>query len=146
MSVTDATTPAQTTHTVTVDGTPYGGGPVSGEGNHLVEVVATDGAGNTATASVGFVVDTIRPVFSALLPEHGSVGRTTPIAVSGRVSADTESVTVSGQPATCAGGAFSLAGVSLSEGPNDLLLVATDRAGNEERTTLGSSSTRRTRP
>ena len=36
-----------------------------------------------------------------------------------------ESVTVSGQPATCAGGAFSLAGVSLSEGPNDLLLVAT---------------------
>jgi len=82
------------------------------------------------------VVDTIRPVFSALLPEHGSVGRSTPVTVSGRVSADTESVTVSGQPATCAGGAFSLSGVSLSEGPNDLLLVATDRAGNEEKTTL----------
>ncbi len=136
VGVTDATTQAQTTQTTTLDGAPYAGGAVSAEGSHRVEVVARDGAGNTATASVTFVLDTVEPVFSSLLPPAGTIGRTTPVTVSGQVSADTVTVTVGGQAAACSGGAFSLAGVALAEGPNDLLLVATDRAGNQGTATL----------
>lgn len=135
-SVTDVTTPARTTHTTTLDGSLYAGSPVANEGSHRVEVVATDGAGNTATATATFTLDTTSPVFSALLPADGAVGRTTPVTVSGQVSADTESVTVAGQVATYAGGAFSRSGVVLTEGPNDVALVATDRAGNHGTRTL----------
>ena len=128
--VTDATTPAQTTKVVRVDGVPYGGGPVTGEGAHLVDVVATDGAGNVATASISFTLDTTRPAFRDLLPADGSVGRAATVTVSGAVSADAVGVTVNGLPASLAGGAFSLASVVLSEGENAVALRAVDGAGN----------------
>ncbi|MBK6406030.1 MAG: hypothetical protein IPF66_13840 [Holophagales bacterium] len=130
VQVIDATTPAQTTKVVRVDGVPYGGEPVTGEGAHLVDVVATDGAGNVATASISFTLDTTRPTFRDLLPADGSVGRMATVTVSGSVSADAVGVTVNGLTANLAGGAFSLAGVTLAEGENAVALNAVDGAGN----------------
>ena len=136
VSVTDATTPSLTTYRATLDGGAFAGGVVAGEGAHRVEVTATDGAGNSAAASAAFSIDTVAPVFSALAPPQRSVIATSPVTLSGQVSADTESVTVGGRPATYAGGSFSLTGVPLAEGPNDLEIVARDRAGNRGTETL----------
>ena len=128
--VTDATTPERTTKVVHVDGAPYGGGPVTGEGAHRVDVSATDGAGNVATASVPFTLDTTPPAFRELRPVDGSVGGSSTVTVSGSVSADAVTVTVNGLAASLAGGAFSFAGVALSEGSNTVALRAVDGAGN----------------
>ena len=128
--VTDATTPGRVSKVVQVDGSPYGGGPVTGEGAHRVDVTATDGAGNLATSSLPFTLDTIPPAFRDLLPANGSVGRIATVTVSGGVSADAVSVTVNGLAASLAGGAFSVAGVRLSEGENIFTLSAVDGAGN----------------
>lgn len=134
--VDDATTPAQTTKVVLVDGGTYAGGPVTGEGAHRVDVTATDGAGNVATATVPFTLDTASPEFSDLLPPREWVGRTATVTVSGRVSADAVSVTVNRVPAALGRGAFSLAGVGLVEGANVLELRAVDAAGNVGADTL----------
>ena len=83
-----------------------------------------------------FTLDTTAPTFSDLLPTDGNVDKVSPVTVSGRVSADATLVTVGGQPAALSGGAFSLPGVALVEGPNTIALSATDRAGNAGPATL----------
>ena len=134
--VTDVTTPERTTKVVHVDGVPYAGGPVVGDGAHRVDVVATDGAGNVTTVSIPFTLDTTPPTFRDLLPADGSVGRTATVNVSGTVSADATSVTVNGLAALLAGGAFSFSGVVLAEGENAIALRAVDGAGNAGTTSL----------
>ncbi len=129
--VTDTTSPDRIRVVVQVDGASYGGGPVTGEGAHHVDVTATDRAGNVATATVPFTLDSTPPEFRDLLPVDASVGRIATVTVSGRVSADTVSVTVNRVPASLARGAFSLGGVALVEGANSLDLWAVDAAGNE---------------
>ena len=136
VTVADATTQAGTTRTVLVDGTSYVGGAISGEGVHRVDVTARDGAGNSSAAAVSFTVDTVPPAFSDLLPADGTVTKTTPIVVSGKVSSDTTGVTVGGSPSTLSGGSFSLSALAITEGPNAIALNAVDRAGNVGTSTL----------
>lgn len=130
VTVSDAVTPGGTTKTVTLDGVPYAGTPIASEGGHRIDVTARDGAENVSTASVRFTIDTAAPTFSELLPADGSVGKATPVTVSGSVSSDALEVRVNGQPATLSGGRFSLGGVTLAEGTNTIALAALDRAGN----------------
>ncbi|MBS3817562.1 MAG: S8 family serine peptidase [Candidatus Thermoplasmatota archaeon] len=51
------------------------------EGNHTIEVRATDEAGNVETQGVNFVVDTRRPVLNIVGPEEGSIFNSGPITV-----------------------------------------------------------------
>jgi hypothetical protein len=51
------------------------------EGSHTVSVRVTDNAGNTATASVTFMVDTVNPTLTINLPEDGTETRDTTVTI-----------------------------------------------------------------
>jgi len=74
--------------------------------------------------------DTTPPDVSIATPIDGRITNESPVTVTGTVTPDTVSVSVDGQAATLTGGAFSLAGVVLAEGPNTIQVRATDGAGN----------------
>ena len=119
----------------TVDGVAYApGASYDTEGWHTVHVVATDGAGATATADASFGVDLSPPAFADLDPASGSVIDVSPVVVTGQVSEDTVEVLVGGVAATLgapAGGMrpFTSAAITLVEGPQVVVLVATDGVG-----------------
>jgi hypothetical protein len=100
----------------------------SADGTHTIAAVATDAAGNTASASVSVTVDTLAPALSVSAPAYALTNLATATVV-GTTEAGA-AVTVNGATATVgAGGAFS-ASVTLAEGPNTITVVATDAAGN----------------
>jgi hypothetical protein len=100
------------------------------EGVLLVVVRATDLALNVAQVVRTVHVDREAPVLVSVSPTSGGATREGSIVLGGTVlDASPVTVTVGGTSVEATGGAWS-AGVLLSEGLNELLIVARDAAGN----------------
>lgn len=96
------------------------------EGPNLLDVVAQDAVGNSATATRLVARDTQAPVISVELP---ALAGSTPLVLTGSTEPGA-TLTLNGSPLTVGSdGSFS-ASVALAEGANALLFVATDAAGN----------------
>ncbi len=121
---------------VLVNGTPFPSGTiVAADGAYRLDVTAKDAAGNLSSLSLTFSIDTRPPKIGNLLPAAGSVLRDSAVTVSGSCD-DAVSVTVNGTPASVAGGAFSVTGVTLTKGVNAIVIVAKDAAGNSASASL----------
>ena len=114
------------------------------EGLNTIDLLATDVAGNTTTATLSVTRDTVTPTFSNVTPANGSTVPNPNVVIAGGVS-ETATITLlrNGTPlGTSQAQAFSFP-ATLSAGANDFVLIAADRAGNQAsyplRITLGSS-------
>ncbi|RMH21420.1 MAG: hypothetical protein D6696_05820, partial [Acidobacteria bacterium] len=113
-----------------LDGAPFApGSTVGATGQHLLEVTATDEAGNATTAVVAFSVDQTAPILSQILPPSNSVQREAEVTISG-VAMGATSVTVDGRPAQLAGEDWTIGPLPLVEGSNRFVIVASDDGGN----------------
>ncbi len=116
-----------------IDGAAYAlGSSFGSEGFHTIEVTATTGT-ETASATSTFSIDFSAPDFYDVQPPNNTVLGINVLTLSGQVSADAVSVTVSGVPASLGDPSgdwrsFS-AGLNLIEGVNTLILHAEDGAG-----------------
>jgi hypothetical protein len=105
------------------------------EGTNTIDLIATDGSGNTATTSVVVVRDSTAPALTLLRSSAGLLTSDGITVISGVVS-EAAYVTVGGIPADVhADGSFSVP-VSLVEGSNDIDIDAADDAGNTGSSTL----------
>ncbi|PLX96270.1 MAG: hypothetical protein C0621_02340 [Desulfuromonas sp.] len=113
--------------TKTLSGTPDAG--VGGA--YTVTLQVSDGTEIVEQALTISVSDVTDPTLAVSTLADGSITGKDLLTVSGEVSDDyaLATVTVNGAEATVVNGLFSTA-VTLSEGPNTILVVATDEAGN----------------
>jgi len=106
---------------------------VSTEGaNQTISRTATDGAGNSATASVTLRIDKTAPTVAISFPTPGATVTTSPITVTGTVTDALSGIaqaTCNGLPATIAQSSLSC-NVSLAAGLNTIVVQTTDVAGN----------------
>jgi hypothetical protein len=125
---------------ISIDGSGHFGFPAGrlADGPHTIELTATDGAGNVATTSVGFRLDTQPPVISVSAPPAGAILNASP-TITGVVTDATSVVAllqaqVDGAASTPvaldAAGHFSLPAGPLADGQHSIELTATDGAGN----------------
>ena len=145
MTVTTITTDtAGKVTAVTVDGqaaTLAGGSFSAGpfpltEGARTIALVASDAAGNTATASLRVVRDSQAPAVAISQPLAGAlVGASSVDVVGTATDPNLASVTVNGTAASVTGSTFRAQRVPLAEGSNTLVALATDRAGNSGQAT-----------
>jgi len=141
------TVEAGATVVITVDGTVLGNATVTGntwtftptvplpDGPHTVTATATDAAGNTASDSNDFTVDTTAPAVTVTTPAEGSSTNDSTPTYSGTVEAGaTVVITVDGVVlgnATVTGTTWTFTPtVPLAEGPHTVTATATDAAGN----------------
>lgn len=102
------------------------------EGANAITAIATDAAGNTATAAGSVLLDTIPPTLTVAYPAGDLITNNPVLTVSGTASdsgSGLESVTVNGVEAPVSGGAYSL-DVTLAEGTNTVTVTATDHVGH----------------
>jgi hypothetical protein len=101
------------------------------EGENVLQLTATDAAGNVKTLSRKVILDTRPPKITIDAPPGGAPISTSTIILSGTVvdASPLRSVTLNGNPVPVTQGAFKFP-VVLSPGSNTLLLSATDAAGN----------------
>jgi RHS repeat-associated protein len=122
--------------TATLDGQPYvTGTTISAEGAHELRATATDCAGHTSDERiVRFTIDRTPPQILTINPANGAVVGNKPV-ITGTVSPDAVSLVIEGTSvaATLTNGSFTLP-APLVEGVNTLVLVPTDAAGNQSRT------------
>jgi RHS repeat-associated protein len=106
---------------------------VSTEGaNQVVSGVATNAAGNTASASVTVNLDKTPPTLSITSPTNGAALTASPVSVAGTVAdalSGVPAVTCNGAPASVQSGAFSCS-LTLNPGANTITAQANDVAGN----------------
>jgi subtilase family serine protease/flagellar hook assembly protein FlgD/chitodextrinase len=121
---------------ITLDGQPYTQGtPIVADGPHLLRVVATDAAGNTAEAEARFVIDRTPPVVLLTQPPPGTQTPQATILVAGttepgarvRITVGATQRDVLADPK----GSFAAADVPLALGSNTIVAAARDRAGND---------------
>ncbi len=112
------------------------------EGHHRAQLTATDRAGNTATATVDFRVDTTPPTVAFSTPADGATVSSSTVAVQWLVTdagSGLSSVTISLDGGTAQGvtpgGTQAYSG--LADGPHTVVIKATDAAGNVRTTSLG---------
>ena len=110
------------------------GQPLS-DGPHTMIVQAGDFAGNLATNSWTFTVDTTAPSLDILAPVSGMVTSATSVTVMGRTAVGA-SVTVAGQAVFVDGAGQFSSSVTLSEGANTIDISATDAIGNTATTSV----------
>ncbi|HEX8698661.1 MAG TPA: hypothetical protein VF815_07485, partial [Myxococcaceae bacterium] len=109
-----------------LDGQPFTSGtPVSAEGAHELVVVARDGIGREARASVGFAIDTTPPLLTLSGVDEGQ-RRNTPAVLTYTV----EEVHPGTVEATLNGAPMSSGDTVSAEGAHEWVVVATDAAGN----------------
>lgn len=123
------------TSSIHLNGQPFvSGTTVGSDGDYLLQVEATDAAGNSATAQAHFTLDLQAPAVSVSEPVPGSTvtlaqqeiaGSTEPLA-SVHITAPGLVTTVQADTQ----GRFRSAAATLQPGLNTLRLQATDRAGN----------------
>ncbi|MCG8461929.1 MAG: Ig-like domain-containing protein, partial [Holophagales bacterium] len=105
------------------------GQAVSQEGEHRLEAVAWDGAGNRTVASKSFTLDTTPPRLARVRgAETVIAGRS--VVLEGEVEGAV-AMTVDGRPVPVEGGAFRTGSLPLEAGETVFRLVARDEAGNE---------------
>jgi hypothetical protein len=116
---------------IMIDGQPLAAEPI-GEGNHSLVAWARDSAGNFATLSTRFYVDTTAPTISIVgVADNRTYARSVvpKVTVSDTVDeSPTVSMTLNGEP--------HLAGSRLLDGTYTLEVQARDGAGNEDRRSL----------
>jgi len=115
--------------TINADGTWTTTLNLSGAGSPVtIAAIATDIAGNTATASITIQIIP-RPIITLTSPTDGSFVRTRAVTLAG--SAGTAvSVTVNSQAATVGGGNWTLASFDLgADGPHPLTIIGTNSGG-----------------
>ncbi|MEO8035204.1 MAG: Ig-like domain-containing protein, partial [Acidobacteriota bacterium] len=149
ITVADVTT---TTLLATMDGSPFAlGAPstqsglvvytpaqVVAEGTHTLSVVATDQVGlHNDPAVAKFSIDSTPPAITFTDPGPNATVGTRTIIVGGTAD-DAVSITINGRAAevNTASRTFTIADVDLQEGPNDIVAVAFDAAGNRGTATL----------
>ena len=104
------------------------------EGQNSLLVVATDAAGNHTDVTRHVVRDTVAPVITLINPD-GQLTKDAQAVVSGTfVDATATTVVFNDVPVTVNGQSFS-GTVSLTEGRNEVRVVATDAAGNRSEVT-----------
>ena len=123
---------------VTINGQPAvvsGGGftladfDLGADGLKTLEIIGTN-CGGTGSATVALDLDTTPPVVAIESPVEDDLFGTSPITVTGDVEdAHLASVVVNGVTATVTGMRFVAEGVTLTEGDNTLVAVATDQLG-----------------
>lgn len=127
-----------------MDGDVFTAAATLNEGPNTVRVVASDLFGNQTERVLTVLTDTTPPALDVQSPADGLITRQTQISVSGTFAdASATTVRVNGMAAALDGGSFS-ATVALNEGRNDLVVQATDAAGNQ--TEVVRSVTRDTAP
>ncbi len=99
-------------------------------GVNNINVVATDQAGNTGTATVVVILDTTAPIIQIATPANSSNLNTPVITLTGTVNEAVQSVMVNGVAAQITDTNFTLSGINLTEGMNNIRVEATDLAGN----------------
>lgn len=104
------------------------------EGFHSIEAVATDMAGNTASAHLSLTVDLVAPRIRIASPQNGSLTNLSLVTVSGFMEPGSR-VFICGTEARTERDTFS-GGCLLSEGENYLTATAVDAAGNSNSTTV----------
>jgi hypothetical protein len=121
----------------TLDGAAFASGDtVTDEGPHVLNVTASDLAGNVTTVTTTFTIDSTAPGLTVASPRDGALIAGSSVTVFGDVSdASPVTVTVNGLPAPVTGGTFSRI-VSLVAGENTITVFATDAAGNDSTVTL----------
>ncbi len=115
------------------------------EGMNLLQISATDGAGNAASLVRHVRLDTQPPVITILTPSDSLITKNTKVIMTGSVI-DSTSVTFTLNGIAYAlnpGGSFADT-ISLNEGINEVALTAEDRAGNKS--TIKRYITRDTKP
>ena len=131
--VDDATT---TTVTAFLNQEPFvSGTTVSAEGSYRLLVEAVDAALNSSTVERDFRIDRTPPVVSGVHPASGAVTSEPQPTLTGACD-DAVTVTVNGDGASVVLGSFVFAGLTLTEGPNAVEVVATDGADNASTTLL----------
>ena len=132
------------TASVTVNGISAGVGasfsvvvPLS-EGNNTITAVAANAAGASGTASIQLTRDSTPPSLTFDSPEDGFVSHTSTVTLTGMindivvgtVNGDQASVLINGQAAEVGNRSFLLSNFELSLGPNTIVAMGTDNAGN----------------
>ena len=103
---------------------------VADEGDATIGALATDAAGNTASASVTVTVDRSAPSVAILAPITGAFVKGPAVSITGTVAdLGLASVDVNGVRAVVSSGAFT-AEVPVSDGNVTIVATASDRAGN----------------
>ncbi|WP_291983732.1 Ig-like domain-containing protein [Luteitalea sp.] len=104
----------------------------SPQGPLTITVVASDSAGNSATATATVTVDAVPPVLTITAPTNGALVNTPTVTISGTV-VDTSATTVviGGASVPVVGGAFTYSAPTGTDGTQVYIVTATDAAGNE---------------
>lgn len=110
-------------------------------GSQIVTVVAADVAGNQNRQEVALRVDSLAPAITITEPATSSTVAVKQIGVGGIVTDDdaVAAVTVNGTSAVRTGDRFAKT-VTLVDGANDIIVAATDRAGNTSTATISVRS------
>lgn len=100
------------------------------DGSHFLTATASSSFG-TASTAVSFVIDTTPPAVTITSPADGAIVAEQPIPLAGAVAdaSPIVSLRIDGDPIAVASPFATTA--ALSEGPNTILVEATDAAGNE---------------
>lgn len=102
------------------------------EGENTITVNATDPAGNTGTAAIALILDTVLPVITVTTPVHNSYVNTPKITLSGTVTeSNPDGFWVNGEEKQLTNNSFSILDFGLSQGINVIRFKANDKAGNE---------------
>ncbi len=102
------------------------------EGSNDIIVRAADSAGNVSEQTFTIVQDTLAPQIVVTAPAGNTATQADTLTVSGQISDSDPGMlqaTLNGETLPLEGGAFDVA-VTLEEGLNEVMIVATDAAGN----------------
>ncbi|MBU4405659.1 MAG: Ig-like domain-containing protein [Candidatus Aminicenantes bacterium] len=107
------------------------------EGVNPIIVQAVDEYGNIGKAEIAVTLDTIAPQITVTAPTAGALVNLPGLNINGKAEdANLAKVTAAGTQGQIVGGNFYFESLPLSEGPNDFVIEAEDRAGNQSRQSL----------
>jgi chitobiase/beta-hexosaminidase-like protein/glucodextranase-like protein/Big-like domain-containing protein/LVIVD repeat-containing protein len=120
---TDGTTPT--------DATTQYSQPISIPASAVLSFFAKDRAGNSSPfRSESYTIDLIPPVVKITSHGNGQYINTPTVTISGTVDDPSAQIAVNGKTAQATDGSFSLSGIGLLEGENNISVEAKDPAGN----------------
>ncbi|TAK03378.1 MAG: hypothetical protein EPO39_12285, partial [Candidatus Manganitrophaceae bacterium] len=101
------------------------------EGPNPITLSARDAGGNLAERRLTVTLDTVAPAVTITFPADQAALNQKRVTVSGTIDDPSATITVNGVAAEISSGLYSVAGISLSPGRNDLVIRAIDAVGNE---------------
>lgn len=112
--------------TMTLNGQVFVDNLVSIEGSYVLDISAVDAAGNTATATINFIIDKTDPAINITGVVDGGIynAAVTPIITVTDANLNVSDITLNGQP-------FASGSILETEGLQQLIVTADDTAGNQ---------------